>query len=135
MAFLTKIPLRALMAMTAGLLLFVACGDEGGSLAGATKRCGQDVGCQPGETCKLNFIEWGWECSCVGGKLACEPWSSGSGAPPEEPPAEPGIRCNDSYCQDNYLASSCRYTGVDCNYEVKCSLGTGETISIDGDCR
>ncbi|HVK71465.1 MAG TPA: hypothetical protein VM694_43730 [Polyangium sp.] len=144
MAFLTTIPVRALMAMTAGLLLFVACGDEGGnssdgsggtggSLAGATKRCGQDVGCQPGETCKLNFIEWGYECACENGKLVCDSWSGAAG-PPAAPPTDPGVECDDSYCQDNNLASSCSFASATCNYEVMCNLGTGMTDSVTGDC-
>ncbi|MDI3286201.1 hypothetical protein [Polyangium sp. 15x6] len=149
--------MAGLMAMTAGLLLFVACSDEGGStsdggggtganggassggggtggtLAGAKKRCGQGVGCQPGETCELSYVEWGYKCSCEAGKLVCDAWSGG-GAPPAGPPSDPGIECSDSYCPDNQFAASCSFASATCNYEVKCNLGAETTESITGEC-
>jgi hypothetical protein len=122
------------MAMTAGLLLFMACGEgDGGPLAGANKICGQKLACQAGESCKLGYLEWGYDCSCQEGKLVCESWASAAG-PPSNPPSDLAVECSDKFCPDNEHSQRCSFSGPTCNYAVECETFGGPTKSVTGDC-
>jgi hypothetical protein len=119
--------LRGLIVPAVVGLLLTAC-----SKSSQSHTCGQGVACDPGTTCNLGYLEWGWACSCSSGKMDCQPQAGGGGAGPSGPPEAP-VDCAEAYCAEDEYAERCTYKEPDCTFEVACDINSREA-TVSGGC-